>query len=449
MRKAILQTNIRRGVAWFVLSLALIGHAASDPEEVLSQARSRLQSMARSLSKYACIETIERRYYQPAREADAPARSQAPASACALVKADQYSGRGAPRLDTIDRLRLEVTVSEGREIYSWPGATRFDTRNMDEIIRRGPIGTGSFGAHLLAIFDNPGVVFQFSSEQVSGLQTLLEYRFHVPLEASQYRVKLDSTWQPMAYDGSFWLDRDALDLQRLVLRAEDVPPATTICSLDAELDYHRVHIGDSEALLPNKGQLHLTLESARQTNSITTFSDCREYQAESALVFEDEPPVSGAAARPRGAPIALPIGLPLVLALTQPIDTDTASAGDVVSATVVQTVRRPGSDDVLIPAGAMVRGRITRLEHHLLPSPYFLIALSFNRLEIQGVFSFFAARSEGNAELAKKLGANVFGPNPGLGYWNAGTFLFPTSKSRYVMPAGFESKWFTLATRPR
>jgi len=444
-----LQTNIRRGLAWFVLCLALSADAASNPAEVLSQARSRLQSTARGLSKYACIETVERQYYLPFEESDAAPRPQALGSFCAQVKGDRNSGRGAPRLDATDRLRLEVTVSEGREIYSFPGATRFDTRDIDEIIRQGPIGTGSFGTHLLGIFDNPGVAFQFLSERTIGLRTLLEYRFHVPLEASHYRVKLANSWQPMAYDGTFWVDPQALDLQRLVIRAEDVPPATTICALDAELDYHRLHIGDSEALLPNKAQLHITLESSRETNNITTFSDCREYQAESALVFEDEPQVGGAAARRRGAPIALPIGLPLVLALTEPIDTDTAAAGDVVSAKVVQPVYRPHSKDVLIPAGATVRGRITRLEHHMLPSPYFLIALAFNRLEIEGVFSFFAARSDSNTELAKELGANIFGLSGGLGYWDVGTFLFPTSKSRYVMPAGFESKWFTLATRGR
>jgi hypothetical protein len=449
IRKAILQTNMRHGVAWFVLSLVLPGRAASDPEELLSRARSRLQSAARGLSKYACIETVERQYYLPVREDDAAPQSQAAGSFCAMAEADRNSIQGAPKLDATDRLRLEVTISEGREIYSFPGATRFDTRNIDEIIRQGPIGTGSFGAHLLGVFDNPGVAFQFSGEQTSGLRTLLEYRFHVPLEASHYRVKLANSWQPQAYDGSFWLDAEGLDLQRLVIGAENVPPATTICALNAELDYHRIHIGDSEALLPSKAQLHITLESSRQTHSITTFSDCREYQAESALVFEDEPQVGAATARPRGAPIAAPIGLPLVLALTEPIDTDTAAAGDVVSARVVQAVHRPHSNEVLIPANATVRGRVTRLEHHFFPSPYFLIALSFNRLEIQGEFSFFAARSDTNTDLAKELGANVFGPSGGLGYWNVGTFLFPTSKRRYVMPAGFESKWFTLATRGR
>jgi site-specific DNA recombinase len=37
----------------------------------------------------------------------------------------------------------------------------------------------------------------------------------------------------------------------------------------------------------------------------------------------------------------------------------------------------------------------------------------------------------------------------GIWFWDVGTFLFPTPKSHYIVPAGFESKWFTLATGGR
>jgi len=405
--------------------------------------------MTRGLSKYACIETVERRYYRPAAQANAVPLSQAPASSCAQIVADKNNGRGAQQLESVDRLRLEVAVSDGREIYSWPGATRFDSRDVDAIIRQGPMGTGPFGTYLLGVFDNPGAEFRFAGDQTGGQHAMLEYRFHVPLQASHYRVKEGASWQPVAYSGSFWLAADSLELQRLTVSAESAPPGSSICTLDSELDYQRVHIGDSDTLLPKRSQLQITLESGRQTNNITTFSDCREYQAESELLFDDNPQIDTAqTTRMARAPLLLPIGLPVTLALAAPIDTETAAAGDLISAKVVQAVRKPVGG-VLIPAGATVRGRITRLEHHLVPDPYFLIVLSFNRLEVQGVSSPFAARSEGNAELANELGVSLYGQGRGLWYWGVGTFVFPTSKSRYVVPTGFESKWITLATRPR
>jgi hypothetical protein len=147
------------------------------------------------------------------------------------------------------------------------------------------------------------------------------------------------------------------------------------------------------------------------------------------------------------APLVLPIGLPITLALTAPIDTDTAAAGDIVSAKVVKAVRRLGATQDLIPAGAIARGRIARLERHIFPEPYFVIAISFNRVELNGVSSPFAARLEPNNDIAPGLRLDASSRARGLEFWDIGTFVFPGSKSRYVLPAGYESKWFTLATR--
>jgi len=421
-------------VALWIGALALVAVLARDvppegtPQETLDQARARLKSLTHNLSRYACIETVERQYFTPAGETNG----------CSAA---------AQKIEATDRLRLEVTVSDGREIYSWPGATRFDSRNVEDIIRQGPIGTGSFGTHLLGIFDNPGVEFRFANDH--GPQGFFEYLFHVPVEASRYRVKTGAGWQSLAYDGGFLVDPRSLDLQRLTIRAENAPAETSICELRGEMNYRLVHIGDSDALLPSRAELHITHQNAHETNNITTFADCREYQTESALIFEDTAAPATATVRVTRARVGIPLGLPVVLALTAPIDTDKAAAGDQVAAKVVKTVYRPGTADSLIPAGAIVHGRITRLEHHILPQPYFLVAISFNRLEAQEAIAPFAARYEGNVDMARELGVNLHGEGRGLGYWDVGTFLFPTSKSHYVVPAGYESKWSTLAIRGR
>jgi hypothetical protein len=150
------------------------------------------------------------------------------------------------------------------------------------------------------------------------------------------------------------------------------------------------------------------------------------------------------------APVSLPLGLPVVLALTAAIDTDKAAAGDPVAATVSQSVRRPGSSTVLLPAGATVRGRLTRLEHHVGAIPYFLIAMSFNRVELPGgALAPFAARLETDPDLVRRLGAIVPSYGGGIVFWDVGTLLLPSGKSHYVLPAGFAAKWVTLATRSR
>ena len=430
---------------WLAVLLAAAAAHAAGPEEILEQALARLQADTRSFSRYACIETVERQYFEPA-----PPAVSSSARSCPQVLAGIEAETAPPKLEAIDRLRLEVTVSEGREIYSWPGATRFDSRYIDQIIRQGPIATGSFGTHLLAVFDNPRIQYRFAGEETEGGRRLLEFRFHVPLAASQYRVRVEQSWVPIAYDGSFWLDAGSFALQRFTFWAEDVPAATSICRLDADLDYQRGPEGSAGFLLPSQSRLRIAFSSGRRTANLTTFSNCREYQAESEVVFEANPQVSdGASVPPSWVRMALPIGLPVVLALETPVDTQTAAAGDQVTARVVDAVRRPGSAAVLIPAGATVRGRLTRVEHHLLPSPYFLVAMSFNRLDWQGTSSPFAARSEGSTSLARSLGVTLDTQGGGLRFWDVGTFLFASSAGHYVIPAGFESKWTTLAPRPQ
>ena len=211
-----------------------------------------------------------------------------------------------------------------------------------------------------------------------------------------------------------------------------------------------VHVGDTDILLPSQSQLAIALRSGRETQNTITFSGCREYQAESEIVFAGAAdPVSAAAPSSGRGHVSLPIGLPVTLSLADPIDTKTAAAGDPVAANVVKPVLRPGSGEVLIPAGAVVRGRIRRVEHYLLPEPYFRIAASFNRVEVQGMVSLFFARHEADPILAGRLNANLAPRDTGIWFWGVGTFLFPTKKDHTVLPAGFESKWFTLDSGTR
>jgi len=438
--------NIMRLFLTFLAVTVLAGGQTSpDPAAVLQQAKAKLQAMAQRLEQYVCVETIDRRYYQRVtRAADAGGRQ--PGCDGASTPAPD----NALQLEFQDRVRLEVTVSDGRELHSWPGATRFDTRNVDDLIRDGPVSTGSFGAHLNSIFSRPGVTFRYSGQKSSDHGILFEYHYQVPLDASRYEVKTGGAWAAVAYEGEFWIDPQSLELERLTIRAPAPPKDAAFCSASTTLDYRSMRIGDGDVLLPQQAQLEIVRQGGRESRNVTSFGSCREYHAESELVF-DVPADGEGTAGPRAGRgrVAVPLGLPVTLALETAIDTDTAAAGDPVSAKVVKAVRKAGSNDEVIPAGSVVRGRIRRIEHHPLPEPYFLIALSFNRVEIQGAVSGFVARREPDLELAKSLGANLQLRDTGIWFWGVGTFLFPTSKPHYVMPAGFESKWFTLATGGR
>jgi hypothetical protein len=424
-------------------------HDTHDPNVVLDQARARLQAMAHTLEQYVCIETVNRSYYQRVVPSEAPPRPEGE-PACGNTAAGSAAARDPLQLESTDRVRLEVTVSEGRELHSWPGATRFDARDVDELIRDGPVSTGAFGGHLARLFGKPGVTFQYTGERIANGKTVFEYQYRVPLDASHFEIKADSAWHPVAYEGDFQIDPKSLELERLTIRTTELPPVAAFCQAATTLDYQRVHIGDSDVLLPRQSQLEILLKNGKEARNVTTFANCREYQAESEISFNAPTGAETMATRSTGrGRVVLPIGLPVTLALTESIDTATAAAGDPIDAKVVKPVRRAGSTEELIPAGATVHGRIRRVEHHLLPTPYILVAISFNRVDVHGVVSPFVARSDADAALARELGANLAVRETGIWFWGVGTFLFPTSKSHTVMPAGFESKWYTLATGSR
>jgi hypothetical protein len=443
-----LRTSGRSAWRTFIVSLliaaAAFGQAARDPAAVLAQARARITAMSENLQRYVCAETINRSYYQRTEPRKAPA-SPVPPPACAPPPAnDPY------QLATTDRVRLEVTVSQGAELHSWPGATRFDPRNVDELIRNGPVSTGSFGAYLTSVFGQDGVVYQYKGEQSVNGKTLFEYAYRVPLASSHFEVKTVSAWLPTAYEGEFQIDPQSYELERLTVRTLNPPDGSAFCQAAATLDYQQIHIGNSDVLLPRQSELVIELKDGPESRNVTTFANCREYQAESEIIFDESStagsntPQSGGRGR-----VSLPIGLPVTLALDSAIDTAIAAAGDPVDAKVVKPIHRPGSSEELIPAGALVRGRIRRVEHHLLPSPYFRVVLAFNRVEVNGAVSPFVVRSEPDRELAKRLDANLELRDTGIWYWGVGTFLFPTNKNEIVIPAGFESRWFTLATGGR
>jgi hypothetical protein len=382
--------------------------------------------VARGLDNYVCVETLDRSYYGPA------------------------AAGGGLQLESTDRARLEATVSRGRELHSWPGATRFDSRDVDELIRDGPVSTGAFGAYLASVFDQPAAAFRFNGERSSGGKTVFEFGFSVPLENSRFEIKVGTSWRMAAYEGEFRIDPQSLDLEQMTIRTSQLPPGAAFRQATATLDYQHVRIGASDVLLPRESRLEIRTGSGRETRNTIAFSNCREYRAESEIVFDAQPETEGSAAPRAGrGRVTMPIGLPVTLALTAPIDTGAAAAGDPVEARFVKPVRRPGSEEDLIPAGAVARGRIRRVEHHLLPAPYFLVAIFFNRVEIQGVVFSFVARSEPDADLARELGVDLAVRESGVWSWGVGTFLFPTGKSRIAIPAGSESRWFTLAAGGR
>jgi hypothetical protein len=416
---------------------------ATDPSAVLARALERLAGTTRGLLKYTCLQTVERAYYSdPPASPNVNPMSEAPAT----CDKKEFSHGGNLVLDAEDRLRLEVAVSGGKEIHSWPAASRFDSRSVFDLISTGPMLSGAFGTTVVDIFENPGTQYRFARVKREGV---FEYDFEVAPDVSHYSIKAGTDWKITGYHGSFEIDAATAGLTRLIVETDELPIESGMCRARTDTTYHYAQIGDGRFLLPLKSEFDTLSPNQSETRNLIAFSACHEFTAESNLVSDD--PASPSTSKPAAASASpLPPGIELTLALLSPVDTGTAAAGDSISAKITKAVRATGSNETLVPAGALARGRILQLRHQY-RSGDLQILIRFDTLDRDGVVSPLFVRldrdlkpagartKEGFASRGTEFSLAPPSSDP------AGWFTIPAKGARYVMPAGFESKWITVA----
>ena len=436
---------------WFAVSLAA---QDADPEPVLARAREKILNVTHRLPRYTCLETIHRDYFEaPKPRPHKHELTANPATSCALVL-DHPLNNLLP--EGWDRVRLDVAVAGNHEIESWPGASRFDSRRLDQIVTTGPTSTGAFGTYLIEVFENAGAKIKFTSRHGG----LLEYSFLIPRESSHYGVGAGTGFFITGTSGSFSIDPKTADLTQLIIATDVLPPQAQMCQAKTTIAYEHLRIGESDFLLPQSSTLETLHSDFSRTASVTTFSACHEYTAESTLLLDDQDAAAGSeAANSPAAP--LPAGLPLSLALAAPIDSDTAAAGDLVFASVLKAVNAPHQKNVLIPKGSRVRGRISEMKYFADPTPHFQFGLSFDHLQIGGVWTPVTMEVDrGTRREMPPSALNTVRRSSGLrtrgmviqlplpGSDDGGLFVFAAKSPRYLVPAGYESKWVTRETKP-
>ena len=417
--------------AIFLLTAALYGQTSPDSAKVLEQAREKIRATMKRIPKYACTQTVERSYFDPPRTHHGPAICEA-------------GGEKGLRLSATDRLRLDVAEGKEKEMHSWPGANPFDLAEIDQIVQKGPFGTGSFGGYVLDIFDNEAAHFEYRSQETRDGHLVLVYAYSVAANASHYEIGTYNSWTTTPFSGTFEVNPESLEIERLALQTPVLPAETQLCRAESTLDLHRVRIGDGSFLLPRQSELRLTLRNGQQTSNATTFSDCREFQAHSELRF-GAPAARAAEPAPAAARPQLPAHrYSIDLRVERSIDTEEAAAGDPVTATVVRDVQPFQSKEVVIPAGAVAHGRISRVEHRRVPMESVTVAILFESIEIEGQMLPFAAKQNAPGGSGYVISAQgTLPPQTRSPVGPPNSFFFPYEK-RHVIPAGTVSQWVTV-----
>jgi hypothetical protein len=165
-------------------------------------------------------------------------------------------------------------------------------------------------------------------------------------------------------------------------------------SVEVAMEYGRVQIGSAEILAPQQAELLLTLTDRSQKRNLVEFSQCRQYHAESAIRFDTDADAtkdaSGATDGAAVQEIELPADLPLKLQLDKELDSDTAAQGDPITAHLTASAELKGK--IYIPQGALVRGRIRRLERYPVEKPYLVVGIEFSEIEFGNKRAAFLGR---------------------------------------------------------
>ena len=420
-----------------VVPLVLSGQA--DSAALLRKARERIAVNLARLPRYTCVQTIQRSKY----ELFYAGRHKPCAGPAALPATGR--NRALLLLAWTDRFKLDVTIAEGTEIFSWAGAREFQSADAQQIVGGGLTGSGDFGPFLADIFGAGAPPAQYEGVQAIDGRTLAAYEYHVPASASHYQIETGGRrggQAMMAYEGEFWIDPQTAELRRLTIVVPQPPAHAETCRVETQIDYAPVAIAGAPLLLPQSTLLKLwDADGSRYENHIG-YAACRAFESQS--VFRPEtgadaaPPAAPPAAAPGPpapqAPPAIPAGVTVTIDLRTPIDMETAFGGDAIEGQLEDAIRSPGGA-VLVPAGAIVHGRVVRAQRHFAPSSFFALGLRFDSVTLGRGEIPLSLEAVPHA-LEERMLMGPFEKAQGIG-------IFVFHGDPRVVNEGFDSEWRT------
>lgn len=411
-----------------------------DPKELLLRVRANLMGTIERLPRYTCTLTIDRAQY----ESDPLHR----AASCDDLLGQRNKGPVGPRLSETDRLRLDVAIAATNEIYSWVGEDRFGDRDLFDLVRQGAVQTGSFSTFLTSIFSGGAASFSYNGDTALDGRPLVEFGFQVPREKSNYVFGNRREHVTAGYEGTFLADPKTGDLVRLVVRTSELPAEVGSCQATTTLEDTRVHLNDSDFLLPREARLDILNTDGAELRNRTVYSSCHEFQGVSTVRF-DEPPEAAAPPADKASttrPFGLPAGLAFKVVFTQAIDAAAAAAGDRIKAKL-SSVIRDASSQVLAPEGSEIAARILKLERFEGPPSSLKIIVKLETLTVGGsAHPFHATMNSAGPRFQKDTGLErrvPLGSFDTLDDLGGGMFEFRDAKANFVVRSGLESTWTT------
>jgi hypothetical protein len=377
---------LARGTTTGSLLIALcsagLAQTSPDPSELLQKAARIIDENANALPRFACTETVARSFYVLPEKLKRQSVHDASPNDLPGLEAERKLARS-------NRVRLEIGVFDGRQLFAWPGAKEFKYESFDELAGGGAASSGEFGPFSVSVLlsDADPASFRFIGfESVSGAR-VAAYDYAVPRESSHFSVGTsDGGSVTTAYRGVILIDGNTGDLRRLIVQIAQPPSNSGVLSGRIVIDYARAKVGEVIALLPSSSLLHLLFsgDGSVAVNE-TNYGSCKLFSAESTLDFGLQSETAGThqivdeePARPQ-----IPEGLELTTKFVTPIDVKQSYAGDLIETEVAEPLKVGGK--TLIPKGARLTGRLVQVERRYYPEKEATVRIQFERVTFEGV----------------------------------------------------------------
>jgi hypothetical protein len=356
------------GRRWIGLTVFIASAWGSDadPITLLTRVRAKVAYDAKRIPRYVCSQRIERQTFH--------AQSKKPGDCGAIILRRLNNPSVDAGLATTDRAKLDVILSEGSELFSWPGRHRFDAATPADLLSGGLSGSGDFASFRIDVFMLDGVAIKYESRCEDG--NCLRFSYDVPIDLTHYILRTPEHDVRIGYHGTFDADADTAEVLRLVVTATDVERILPgACEMDTRMTYARAASDSGEFMIPAVTEKHLLRSDGMRFENKLSYEDCRQYSSESVVKFD------GDVTEPKSA--NAPARAPATPAPGTNIDSEMSFAGDTVEGALTDSIR--DSSGGRIKSGTIVRGHISQMEKVWWPQREIVLSLRFNSMVVGGV----------------------------------------------------------------
>lgn len=226
-----------------------------------------------------------------AREHVRRALEELPNCTCHVIIEQSVRGAEAGSFHKMPKLERDELYTRDSEVQP-AGNRRLTDDQMARQGQSGMLSTGGLGMYPHDVLVTPGTKFAKAGRQrVNGRQTV-RYDYQVPIVTSRLVLRQEKKSAHLPYHGRVWLDEATLDLVRLTVEPDELPPQMDIRTHTIQIEYHRLRVGQSAYLLPERLQSEARRVVARgrrmvpiDYRTVTRWERCQEYRGDSNLSF--------------------------------------------------------------------------------------------------------------------------------------------------------------------